>query len=82
MDSATKLSILKQHIDLKNESLRAAEKLRDDGDLSQSEYEALVTDIRDEFNSKKQALLSSSSENGIFVRLEVSQNLKIIYRGV
>ena len=82
MDSATKLSILKQHIDLKNESLRAAEKLRDDGDLSQIEYEALVTDIRDEFNSKKQALLSSSSENGIFVRLEVSQNLKIIYRGV
>jgi hypothetical protein len=65
MDSATKLTILKQHIELKNESLRAAEKLHDDGDLSQSEYEALVTDIRDEFNSKKQALLSSSSENGI-----------------
>lgn len=63
MDSATKLNILKQHIDLKNESLRAAEKLRDDGDLSPSEYEALIKDIRDEFNSKKQALLSSS-ENG------------------
>jgi hypothetical protein len=63
MDSATKLTILKQHIDLKNESLRAAQKLRDDGDLSSSEYDALVKDIQDEFNSKKQALLLSN-ENG------------------
>ena len=63
MDSATKLTILKQHIDLKNESLRAAQKLRDDGDLSSSEYDVLVKDIQDEFNSKKQALLLSN-ENG------------------
>ena len=68
MDSATKLNILKQHIDIRNESLRAAQKLRDDGDLSSIEYDALVKDIQDEFNSKKQALLLSN-EIGIEVLL-------------
>jgi len=65
MDATTKLIILRQHIELKNESLRAAQRLYSEGDLNESEYKSLVKDVVNEFVNKKQQLLTSNIDSSI-----------------
>lgn len=63
MDATTKLVILRKHIELKNESLKAAQAMYAEGELNEFEYKMLVRDIIADFVNKKQLLLVQTNED-------------------